>query len=124
MTVTILGTTDAVDSCDCCGRTGLKATVAIRFDDSAEVQHYGRTCAARRVGVPASTIDAGVRSAAAAARAADNAARAERSAAELHEWTTFVHARTGLELIDGIAALGGFAAARALYATRTTQPAT
>lgn len=37
---------DSVTTCDCCGRTELKATVAMQLDCGGIV-HYGRTCAAR-----------------------------------------------------------------------------
>lgn len=40
---------DAVTTCDCCGRTDLKATVAMQCADGSIV-HYGRTCAARNSG--------------------------------------------------------------------------
>lgn len=40
---------DTVDTCDCCGKTDLKKTVAISLDDGAIV-HYGTTCAARNIG--------------------------------------------------------------------------
>ena len=38
--------TDEIDTCNCCGRTGLKATVAMQLSDGG-ILHYGRTCAAR-----------------------------------------------------------------------------
>lgn len=41
--------TDEVNTCDCCGRTGLKATVAMKLSDGS-ILHYGRTCAARNSG--------------------------------------------------------------------------
>ena len=41
--------TDEVDTCDCCGRTELKATVAMQLSDGG-ILHYGRTCAARNSG--------------------------------------------------------------------------
>jgi hypothetical protein len=41
--------TDEVDTCDCCGRTALKATVAMKLDNGG-ILHYGRTCAARNSG--------------------------------------------------------------------------
>lgn len=40
---------DSVTTCDCCGRTGLKATVAMQLDCGG-ILHYGRTCAARNSG--------------------------------------------------------------------------
>lgn len=43
--------TDEFTTCDCCGRTGLKATVEIQLQDCDGVvvglEHYGRTCARR-----------------------------------------------------------------------------
>ena len=42
--------TDEIDTCDCCGRTDLKATVAMRLSDGGGILHYGRTCAARNSG--------------------------------------------------------------------------
>lgn len=44
-----LGTTDEVDTCDCCGKTNLKCTVAFEKADGATV-YYGTTCAARHTG--------------------------------------------------------------------------
>jgi hypothetical protein len=41
--------TDEIDTCDCCGRTDLKATVAMQLDCGG-IAHYGRTCAARNSG--------------------------------------------------------------------------
>lgn len=44
--VTILGTTDDVNHCQCCGKTNLKATVAISFDDG-EPEYWGTDCASK-----------------------------------------------------------------------------
>jgi hypothetical protein len=41
--------TDEIDTCDCCGRTDLKATVAMKLSDGGII-FYGRTCAARNSG--------------------------------------------------------------------------
>lgn len=41
--------TEEVDTCDCCGRTDLKATIAMQLNDGG-ILHYGRTCAARNSG--------------------------------------------------------------------------
>lgn len=48
----ILGTTDEVDACDCCGKTGLKSTVAVveldaDGNDVSDTLYFGCTCAAR-----------------------------------------------------------------------------
>ena len=40
---------DSVTTCDCCGRSELKATVAMQLDCGG-ILHYGRTCAARNSG--------------------------------------------------------------------------
>jgi hypothetical protein len=48
-TVTWLGTTDEVTTCDCCGKKDLKGTVALSINDSDAV-YYGCTCAARALG--------------------------------------------------------------------------
>lgn len=41
----ILGTDDAVNTCDCCGKSNLKSTVIVEVD--GEVLHYGSVCATR-----------------------------------------------------------------------------
>ena len=41
----ILGISDEVTTCDCCGKTGLKRTVAMT-DDGDNVHFFGCTCAA------------------------------------------------------------------------------
>ena len=48
-TMQALYITDEIDTCDCCGRTDLKATVAMKLSDGG-ILHYGRTCAARNSG--------------------------------------------------------------------------
>lgn len=53
-TYTILGTDDAVNTCDCCGKTNLKFTVAVDVD--GETLHYGSTCATRHTGKSAPQI--------------------------------------------------------------------
>jgi hypothetical protein len=44
-----LGTDDSVTTCDCCGRSNLKFTVAIELDNG-DVVHYGQVCASRNTG--------------------------------------------------------------------------
>ena len=41
----ILGITDSVTSCDCCGKTGLVKTVVIEDSETGNMGHYGTTCA-------------------------------------------------------------------------------
>lgn len=45
---TILGIDDAVNTCDCCGKTNLKSTVIVDVD--GEILHYGSVCATRHTG--------------------------------------------------------------------------
>jgi hypothetical protein len=44
----ILGTDDAVNTCDCCGKTNIKFTFAVDVD--GEVLHYGSTCVTKWTG--------------------------------------------------------------------------
>lgn len=50
-----LGTDDSVTTCDCCGKSNLKFTVAIELDDG-EIVHYGQICARRNTGKDQRTI--------------------------------------------------------------------
>jgi hypothetical protein len=47
----VLGTTDERTTCDCCGRTNLKATVVLVPSDGGPDVFYGSDCAARALGV-------------------------------------------------------------------------
>lgn len=49
MTFTALCLDDSVNTCDCCGRTDLKATVLMQ-SDLGELVHFGQICAARNSG--------------------------------------------------------------------------
>ena len=49
----ILGLTDTVNVCDCCGKSGLARTVAIELA-GGDVVYYGTTCASTRHGVKTS----------------------------------------------------------------------
>lgn len=44
----ILGINDDVTTCECCGRTNLKATVVLETEHG-DIRHYGRDCAARAI---------------------------------------------------------------------------
>ena len=46
MEVKILGITDAVTTCGCCGRNGLKKTIALEIGESNVPTYYGTQCAA------------------------------------------------------------------------------
>ncbi len=51
---------DSVNTCDCCGRTELKATVAMLLD-SGSLVHYGQVCAARNTGKTRKQVTAEIR---------------------------------------------------------------
>jgi hypothetical protein len=55
-----LGIDDSINTCDCCGKTNLKCTVAILLD-CGEIVHYGRTCAMRNTGKAAPVIAAEIK---------------------------------------------------------------
>ena len=57
-----LGITDAVTTCDCCGKSGLKRTVCMELD-GGDLVHYGTTCATRNTGKPRAVIASEVRQA-------------------------------------------------------------
>ena len=57
----ILGTDDAVNTCDCCGKTNLKATVIVEVD--GEVLHYGSVCATRHTKLTGKEIKQAIKSA-------------------------------------------------------------
>jgi hypothetical protein len=41
----ILGITDSINSCDCCGKQNLQKTVAIENCETGEIAHFGTSCA-------------------------------------------------------------------------------
>lgn len=85
-----LGSDDSVNSCDCCGRSELKATIALESLATGEVVHYGINCAASALKQTAKEVKASTKSAdevkAAAKRVADKAA------ADAHhgKWVAFL----------------------------------
>lgn len=54
----ILGLDDSVTTCDCCGKSGLKFTVAVEL--AGEVLHYGSTCATRHTKMTKPQITAAI----------------------------------------------------------------
>lgn len=116
-TVTFLGNTDEVDTCDCCGRTNLKATVALETEAGAVV-YYGVTCAARAIGRKVSEVKAAAKAADDAKAAAERAARDAAFRADydrMQAWLDAVVPSQKGERLLQLEALGGYAAAKALY---------
>jgi hypothetical protein len=60
MTYTALCLDDSVTTCDCCGRTDLKATVLMQ-SDLGELVHFGQVCAARNSGKTRKEVTAEIR---------------------------------------------------------------
>jgi hypothetical protein len=46
----VLGFTDSVHTCDCCGKTDLKGTFGIEMIETGEVLYYGSVCVTRNTG--------------------------------------------------------------------------
>lgn len=112
--ITYLGTTDDITSCDCCGREDLKSTVALDLDGATV--HYGVTCAANALRLPVATVRQGTKRADAAAADSLRSAQAKVAAAEFARWVSFCRENgTGPDLFTQIQSLGGYAAAKALY---------
>lgn len=56
----LLGITDSVNTCDCCGKTDLKCTVAFEQED-LNIVYYGRICAQRWYGKAQKVINGELR---------------------------------------------------------------
>jgi hypothetical protein len=113
--VKVLGTTDTITSCECCGRKNLKKTVAISIDDADPV-YFGTSCAARAVKWTAADIRRAAKKAdKAIADKAAAEARAKRQAAD-QVWFAWLNANTPAklrgEVFLQIESLGGYRAAR------------
>lgn len=76
-----LGTTDERTTCECCGKSDLKHTVAIRDLDSGEDRFFGTSCAARALKVQVAEVRKGTAAADKAARVAKQAAAREAAIA-------------------------------------------
>ena len=114
--VKYLGTTDEVTTCDCCGRSNLKNTVALSLDDGDPV-YYGVTCAARALKTSTKEVRAGAKAADdASAQAARDKLRGaqEASTARWFAWLERT-APAGRDPFTRIEALGGYIAAHARY---------
>ena len=124
--VKYLGTTDDVTTCDCCGRTELKSTVALSIDESDAV-YYGVTCAAHALKRSVAEVKKGTAAADRAIAKARYEADAKVRKAEwdrrLLPWFTFLRATVpGFdhdEIFQRIQALGGHTKARELYKAST-----
>lgn len=115
-----LGTTDEVTTCDCCGKTNLKNTVAIRDLDEGEVLYFGVTCAARALKVQVADVKKGAADADRQRREEEFRRRDAENRANTALWHEWLIERTGgiyeydrsPDVFRMIQALGGVAAAR------------
>lgn len=101
--VRALGTDDSVTTCDCCGRSNLKFTVAIELD-CGDVVHYGQVCASRNTGKTRPVINAEIK---AEAKRVLDAATAEYSASAEHAAyvTKLAERNARRDILPGIASM-------------------
>ena len=115
---TVLGTTDEVTTCDCCGRSDLKSTVALNDGDNGDaIVHFGCVCAARAMNVASVEVRKAARDADAAKVRAEMVARAAAADAEYARTQAWLDAKVGPkgERFRQLEALGGYRAAMELY---------
>ena len=92
-----IGTDDAVNTCDCCGRTNLKFTVVMELDDG-EIVHYGQVCAGRNTGKSKPQINGEIK--AEAKRVRDAAAAEYMASAAYQAYVLRLHERDRLSWDD------------------------
>lgn len=118
---TVNGITDERDSCDCCGKTGLKRTVCLHDHDTGLDVFFGTTCAARAMKITVKDINTQIRTAEAAKREQERRNQAARHATKAKAWRAHLTSKVGRVITDWknefdtlamIEAVGGFAAAR------------
>lgn len=113
--VKFLGNSDDVTTCECCGRTNLKSTVALSIDDG-EAVYFGVTCAARALAMDAALVRKASKAADDEKYRAEQAARRAKAEAEFALWDAFLKAHgTGDCVFTRIQSLGGYPAAKALF---------
>lgn len=119
MSAKFLGTTDDVTTCDCCGRKGLKSTVALELAEATDPVYYGVTCAAKALRMPAREVKASASHADRERAEQERRARNAAADAAAAPWFAFLAAEgKGDDTFRRIESLGGYAAARALFASR------
>lgn len=112
----IEGITDERDSCDCCGKTGLKRTVALTDLDTSEIVYFGTSCAAQSMKIPSADVRKESRKAQDEKDEAARLAKEKANREEFKKWSNFLTAKTGGDdVFLMIQSLGGIAKARQLY---------
>jgi hypothetical protein len=109
-----LGTDDSVNSCDCCGRSELKATVAFETE-SGEVVYFGVVCAAKASGKSSAWIRSEAKVADDAKVSAARIAAEKEHAVRQEKWVAYLINATGgifngsvPDVFRMIQALGGY----------------
>jgi hypothetical protein len=98
-----LGTDDSVNTCECCGKTNLKFTVAIELD-CGEIVHYGSVCAGRNTGETRPQINAEIKTE--TQRVRDAASSEYRASPELVAYEAKLAERNrNREILPGIASM-------------------
>lgn len=59
MDIEILGIEEAITTCDCCGKSNLKRTVAVSVN--GDIRHYGCVCATRHTGKTSKQINSDIK---------------------------------------------------------------
>jgi recombinational DNA repair protein (RecF pathway) len=115
----MLGTTDEVTVCDCCGRKDLKDTVAFEREDG-QVMYFGCVCATRAMSWTTKEVRSSARAADKAKADAERAAREIAHKEEDSKWQSFLDAKASGPAVKGnrflqIQSLGGYAAASTMF---------
>lgn len=97
----ILGTDDAVHTCDCCGKSNLKSTVVVEVN--GEILNYGSVCATRHTGLTSREITSAIRT------RQDGQKAAARKEYELHPAILALTVKQAQARRDGIAVGKAFA---------------
>lgn len=87
------GYTDSIKTCDCCGRDGLKVTVALWDAVEAQEVYFGTTCAARALSIGVKEVKYRADAAERARIEARMAAFREKSEAEGRAWREWLISR-------------------------------
>lgn len=100
---TMLGITDEITDCGCCGKSGLKRTVAISLDGESEPVYFGSDCASRALAGRGYAVKPAkiVRTAERVAFARECVSRANASLAQIEALIAAGHERYPIKSKDG-----------------------
>ncbi len=120
----VLGISDEVTECHCCGRMDLKRTIILGILDAdgtvIDQTHYGTECAAAALCCGAGDVRKQVKAVADETRRAAEAKRRAAMAEIGQRWFAWLNAQhPGVDTIRAIQMLGGFGKARAAFRAET-----